>query len=110
MFFRSDFLIKVATWGMRSEFSYEGSVNEGTTIYFGKSNKIYISKQEYKNLLRHYKYKKVNVGTSRTHPPVGSVGEWLSHNIARVALASYVGPILIREGYAQKDKSFIQFI
>ena len=42
------------------------------------------------------------IGTSRTDPPRNSVGEWLQLNVTRTALASYVGPILITEGYAEK--------
>jgi hypothetical protein len=44
----------------------------------------------------------VDIGTSRTDPPRGSVGEWLQLNVSKRAIASYVGPILIAEGYAEK--------
>ncbi|RII32966.1 hypothetical protein D2A34_19205 [Clostridium chromiireducens] len=43
-----------------------------------------------------------NIGTSRTDPPDKSVGEWLINNVSKVATASYVGAILIYEGYAEK--------
>ena len=34
----------------------------------------------------------------------GSVGEWLQNNVTKTAIASYVGAILIHEGYAVKGK------
>jgi hypothetical protein len=102
-------LKKLATWGMKSNFYYEGSVKEGTNITFGQSNKIFISPQEYEELLSHFKGKEVNVGTSRTTPPEGSLGEWLQENVTKVALASYIGAILIHEGYGIKNNSRIMF-
>jgi hypothetical protein len=42
----------------------------------------------------------VKIGTSRDAQPDGSVGDWLKANVSKTALTSYVGPILIEEGYA----------
>ena len=97
------------TWGGRNEFEYDGSIMEGTTIYYGSSFKIPISSEKYSQLLNHFRGKSVNIGTSRTDAPVGSVGEWLQDNITRTAIASYVGAILIHEGFAIKNGSTIEF-
>jgi hypothetical protein len=44
----------------------------------------------------------VNTGTSWTVLLAGSVGEWLMENVTRTAIASYVVPILLEEGHAEK--------
>ena len=44
----------------------------------------------------------MNIGTSRDSAPKGSIGEWLQANVTKTAIASYVGPILINEGFAEK--------
>ena len=53
-------------------------------------------------MLRHFSGREVSIGTHRTEPPDGSLGEWLKRNITPTALASYVGPILIDKGHAVK--------
>lgn len=99
------------TWGGRSEFEYDGSIPEGTVIYYGSGFKISISSEQYSQLLNHFRGKSVNIGTSRDNPPKGSVGEWLQKNVAKAATASYVGAILIHESYATKlnDGPSIEF-
>jgi hypothetical protein len=53
----------------------------------------------------------VDAGTSRTDPPAKSVGEWFLANVTKTAIASYVCPILIHEGFAERvDKSQIAFV
>ena len=90
------------TWGEKSFFDYAGSVKQGTKICYGKKGKKFISATQYVKLLNHFRGRRVDIGTSRTDPPRNSVGEWLQLNVTRTALASYVGPILITEGYAEK--------
>ena len=90
------------TWAGRSEFKYEGSVDMGTTITFGNGNRAKITADQYNALLNHFRGRTVDIGTSRTAPPRDSVGKWLQENVTKVATASYVGPILIHEGYAIK--------
>jgi len=92
------------TWAGRSEFRYAGSVNEGVTIKYGNgfSYTQKITAQQFRNLLDYFRERTVNIGTSRTTPPPGSVGEWLQANVTRIAMASYVGPVLINENYASK--------
>jgi len=77
-------------------------VREKTRLAFGRGGSARISADQYAALLRHFRGKTVNIGTSRDRPPVGSVGEWLQGNVTKIAIASYIGPILGEEGYAER--------
>jgi len=91
------------TWAGRSKFEYSGSVAAGTEIRYGKKPyRQKISSGQYRELLMHFKGATVGIGTSRTDPTPGSVGEWLQANVTKTAIASYVGPILLEEGYAER--------
>jgi len=92
----------LGTWAGRSKFSYTGSVGQGTKIIYGNNYPLSVSAFQYTNLLNHFRNKTIDIGTSRTNPPCGSVGEWLLRNVTKTGIASYVGPILISEGYARK--------
>lgn len=102
---------ELKTWAGRSDFSYTGSVEQGTTISFGKkgySSKI--TSDVYSKMLTDFRGLTVIIGTSRDHPPKGSLGEWMKDYEKR-AVTSYVGPILIKEGYAEKvGRSEIRFV
>jgi len=93
----------IKTWSGRSSFNYSGSVEKGTEISYGRNNTVIISAQQYLSLRKHFLNNVVPVGTSRTDAPKGSLGSWLQTNVTRTAIASYVAPILIREGYAKKE-------
>lgn len=69
-----------------------------------------VTAEQYTRLLHHFRGRTVSIGTSRDNPPIGSVGRWLQGNVTRTAIASYVGPILVAEGYAEKIGSDIRFI
>ena len=97
------------TWAGQSTFQYTGSVAEGTTIIYGNGHSARISSGQYSSLLAHFKGRTVPCGTSRTDPPPGSLGAWLQSNVSPTAYASYVGKILVVEGYAQKRGHDIQF-
>ncbi len=92
------------TWKGKSTFSYTGSVKQGTKIFYGrKDEEIFICATRYVKLLDHFRGRTVDIGTSRDNRPPGSVGEWLQQSkVTKRAIASYVGPILIAEGYAEK--------
>lgn len=101
---------EMKTWAGRSKFSYTGSVAEGTTIRFGKGFSLKRSSDEYSKMITNFKGLTVNIGTSRTEPPKGSLGECFKANTGKSAVTSYVGQILIREGYAEKvGKTEIRF-
>lgn len=102
---------KLETWGGRSSFTYEGSVKDGTKIVFKSGVVLKISTEEYKKILNYFKGKTVNIGTSRTVPPEGSLGKWIELNLSKTGTTSYIGSILINEGYASRvlDKVKIRF-
>ncbi len=93
------------TWAGRSDFKYSGSVETGTEIFYGKNNryKATVTQEQYRALLQKFIRRVVPVGTSRTNPPQESLGFWLKENVTKTAIASYVAPILIHEGYAKRD-------
>lgn len=100
------------TWaGRGADFSYTGSVAQGTEITYGiNKNKIKVTAEKYSALINHFKGKTVEIGTSHDNPPSGSVGEWLQNNVSKTQISSYIGPILIFERYAsQIGKSQIRF-
>ncbi|MFZ3131628.1 MAG: hypothetical protein WA125_11140 [Desulfosporosinus sp.] len=102
-------MVELQTWAGKSNFSYSGSVEQGTQI-IGNGFSIKISTDEYSKMLTSFKGLTVNIGTSRTDPPKGSLGEWFKAYTGK-AVTSYVGPILINEGYAEKvGKIEIRFI
>jgi hypothetical protein len=96
-------MVKVlSTWAGRSQFRYTGSVATGTEIEYGDHfrHRARITAGAYASLLSQFSGRQVKIGTSRDAQPDGSVGDWLKANVSKTALASYVGPILIEEGYA----------
>jgi hypothetical protein len=99
------------TWGRRSIFSYTGCIQNGMMITYGQNRTIKVTGNRYNALLNHFEGQTVEAGTSRTNTPEGSVGEWLKANVTKTAIASYVCPILIAEGYAEKvERSQIRFL
>ena len=77
-------------------------IYNGPEIAYGKGFRIMVPKANYSRLIMFFSGSTVEIGTSRTSPPAGSMGKWLQSNITKTAIASYVGPILINEGYAEK--------
>lgn len=105
--------IPLATWAGRSQFTYTGSVAEGATVEHGgeRRRKVDVSADQFRALLKHFRGRTVPIGTSRVDPPEGSLGEWLRQHVTKTALASYVGPVLIAEGYAERaSRSEIRFL
>jgi hypothetical protein len=96
----------LSTWSGAKKFRYYGSVSKGTgtQIEYGKgfTNKTEVSDAQYRDLLEHFSKKTIPVGTSHTHPPKGSLGEWLKRYVTQTGIASYVGPILCEEHLARK--------
>jgi hypothetical protein len=90
---------RLLTSAGRSHFEYDGSVSEGTRIFYGNSQETTITNEQYKKLLAEFRGKTVKLGTSRCVTPEGSLGAWINENIQYRSLASYIVPILEREGY-----------
>ncbi|MGP1909743.1 hypothetical protein ACTSEZ_16360 [Metabacillus sp. JX24] len=102
---------KLNTLVKMKPFSYEGSVSIGTIIYFGAGRTAKISSLQFESIFKEFDKKIVVIGTSRTNPQRGSLGERLINNVTKQAIASYIVPILINEGFARKvdkDKIFIE--
>jgi len=95
---------RMPTWAGKSEFECDGAVGEDITFYYGKnfSHTLKISACDVTKLLTAYAGMEASIGTSRTDPPAGSVGAWLKLNVIETAIASYLGPILIADGYATR--------
>ena len=100
-------MLSLNTWAGRSTFRYDGSIKDGTTITYGQGYKfkVNVTQEQYNALINHFYGHTVKAGTSRTNPPKNSVGEWLQENVNKVAISSYVCPILIAEGYAERVRS-----
>ena len=102
----------IKTWSNRDTyFEYEGSVETGTKIYYGTdfAFKSVVSKKQYQVLIDKFQGRTVLMGASQTSPQPDSVGDWLRINIKGPGIGSYVGSILVSEGYASKDGSKIIF-
>jgi len=84
-----------------AEFIYEGSVATGTEINYGHGFKAAVSSRQYTQLLTHFSNSEIPVRASRTAAVSESLGSWLQANVTRTAIASYVAPILVAEGYAK---------
>jgi hypothetical protein len=101
------------TWSGRRNFRYSGSVQTGVTIEFGTDfqNIGQFSSDELRRLIEHFKGKEVPLGTQHTSSPIkGSVAEWIRNNINRNRImTSYLGPIFVSEGYAEKNNAMIKF-
>lgn len=79
-------------------------------IYFGKNGVIEVTKEQYQSLLDIYAGMTINIVTSRNKASTNSLVYWLQNNITKTAIASYVGKILVQEGYAQNvEGSMIKF-
>jgi hypothetical protein len=104
------------TWANRSKFRYSGCVSSGTDIEYGIEfrRKASVSADEYRRLLEHFVKKgEVPIGTGFANRPTNSVGQWLvDHRGTKPVIASYVGPILIAEGYAKRgnQSDLIHFV
>jgi hypothetical protein len=96
--------ITLPTWAARKTFQYEGSVKQGTWIYCGTNFQYSyeVPADQYASMLTKFSGQEVRIGTSRTDPPDGSLGKWLTEQFEQYGMTSYIGPILISEGYATR--------
>jgi len=56
---------ELSTWAAKSKFSYEGSVKEGTRIIYDSGYSIYLSAEQYANLLHTFGGRTVNMAPER---------------------------------------------
>ena len=101
--------MQLNTWAHRTVFNYDGSVATGTTIEYGAGAAVVgkagyvidVTAAQYAALLHHFRGRVVSVMPSR-EPKAGTLSDWLNSNVSQTAIASYVAPILIHEGYAKR--------
>lgn len=91
----------LTAWGKHGRFGYVGSVELGTRIILGRGKETVVDASLYRELLTHFARRTVPIGASR-HPPRDSLGGWLQPRSGTEVLAAYVGPILVKEGYAER--------
>jgi hypothetical protein len=104
-------MITLKTKARGVPFSYEKTVHGDVHIEFGRGRKVMVAAADWRRLIQQFRGRQVQLGTSRDRPPPGSVGEWLQQNVTPVAIASYVGPILVHEACATwVDRSTLQFV
>lgn len=93
------------TWHERSTFDYDGSVQTGTTIQYGggQRNSQIVTADQWAALRAEFRNRDVKLGASRDAPQPGSIGEWWQETYDTPALMSYMGRILLVEGYAERN-------
>lgn len=97
------------TWGKHGRFTYSGSVEKGTRVTFGRGGAFVVSAETYAELLTRFGGQLALVGNSR-RPPRGSLGSWLQAHVgSEHVIVAYVGPILTREGYAERVGDQLKF-
>lgn len=99
----------LTAFGKHGKFSYQGNLDVGTKILFGRGKSFVVPPDLYAELLAHYRGRLVEIGASR-NPVRDSLGSWLRKRLPDVELPSaYVGPILVEEGAAQRAESALRF-
>lgn len=98
-----DTSIQMSTINGRIKFKYEGSIKEGTRIFYGMSNNSkFVSKETYKELLKTFSRQTIQLDypPKDTETP-NNLLYWLyAHGYIRL-LGKYIASILIKEGYAK---------
>jgi hypothetical protein len=102
------------TWSGKKEFKYSGTVESGVRISCGQafSHDYEMTAAELWQALIEFSGREAKIGTHRTAPPDGSIGDWIRKRYRKGGIMSYVGPILIEEGYAvrgsESDRIYIK--
>ena len=96
-------------WGKHGRFSYAGDLERGTRIVYGRNKQLVVPAETYAELLARFAGKTVAIGASR-RPARGSLGSWLRTHLGVELAVVYVGPILVREGAAERlDNMTLRF-
>jgi hypothetical protein len=91
--------IESPTWGGRSSFRY-CERNGRVLFFYGDGGKLPVPNDTLDRLLTNFAGQTVSAGTSRTDPPVGSLGAWLARE-TRPGMVSYIAEYLVRRGFAR---------
>lgn len=90
------------SWGHHGRFSYQGNLGSGLKIILGVDRSFVVSPGVLSSLLAHFAGRVVPIGASR-NPARDSLGAWLRSRVDAPLAAAYVGPILVKEGVAERD-------
>lgn len=97
-------------WGKHGRFSYAGDLERGTRILYGRNKQLVVPPDTYEDLRTRFAGKDVAIGLSR-RPARGSLGSWLRARLGVELAVAYVGPILVREGIAERlDETTLRFL
>jgi hypothetical protein len=106
---------ELPTWGGKQRFRYEFDRSTlDVRIFCGDNcSRIYqLDGASLREALVKFSGKESLAGTHRTEPPPDSIGDWLRVHCKRGGIMSYLGPLLIHEGYAkrgtEKDRIYIK--
>ncbi|HVM44746.1 MAG TPA: hypothetical protein VM582_02330 [Candidatus Thermoplasmatota archaeon] len=91
----------LAAWGKHGRFSYAGDLERGTRVVVARSHEFVVPPETYRELRERFGGKTVAIGASR-RPARGSLGSWLRAHLGVELAVVYVGPILVREGAAER--------
>ena len=91
-------------WSGLREFRCEGSVPKGITFHTGVgfSHPYSLNATELHQILTEFSGREVKIGTHRTAPPDGSIGDWIKGRFKLGGIMSYLGVVLVEEGYAER--------
>jgi hypothetical protein len=98
----------LSTWGKHGRFTYQGSVERGTKVLYGRGSTFTVTAEQYASLLALFAGRLVDAGNSR-RPARGSLGSWLRAHVGVELAAAYVGPILVHEGLAERQGDMVLF-
>ena len=94
----------VRTFGGGADFRYRGTTDTGTVIRYSKDElELVLTQADYLRIWERFRGREVKVGTSQS-PPQDSLGAFLIREITHVGAASYVGRLLLEDGYAWKPR------
>lgn len=88
-------------WGKHGRFTYAGDLERGARILYGRNKQFIVPPETFAQLRAHFAGKTVPIGASR-RPARGSLGSWLRTKLGIELAVVYVGPILVREGAAER--------
>jgi hypothetical protein len=93
---------------VRTQFSYEGNVEEGVMIHFSGNPRV--SADFFKAIIHEFQGRKIPGGFGMTKPTPGGLGEWVSENSANLNViklsprhASFIAAILEHEGLIESS-------
>jgi excisionase family DNA binding protein len=90
----------------RKTFRVSGSVATGAEIWPGQMRSpVRFPKEKFEALLKHFRGREIKIGAIFSGPEPGSLGAWIQENLpTKLNPASYVGGLLIDEGYAERTR------